>query len=155
MLTNEQITSIIAKVQSTCGNHTPISIVYSARKPKRIAEASDGGVITIFCYVWDILTDEQQHNTIVHEACHILALKMFGWSAWGHTPDWKRLMALCGCPTKTRYTTPLSIDQAQKISPYVLQCKCGASVILGKIQYGRFQKGNLYRCGRCRGELKK
>lgn len=109
--------------------------------------------------IWRLASKDEQEDTIVHEACHLINAYKYGKMNYGggtHGSSWIKLMENCGFDGRKSIHHNVdvsSLKRRSKPSKYFI-CGCENPTRLGPTQYKRWQNGATYRCGRCKVELK-
>src|SRR5437879_3730633 len=83
-----------------------IRVVWSRRFVARMGDARwdrrrGAGIIRLSRPLWPKASDEERRETVIHEACHVIADCRFG-GRQGHGPRWRQMMGLCGYHEPTR-----------------------------------------------------
>lgn len=89
---------------------------------------------------WARRPEEDSKQTVIHEACHIIA----GPRA-GHGPAWQQAMVNAGREPKRCHSAGAATD-------IVAKCKCKTRNITTR-RRNKMLKGERYSCLSCRGEL--
>jgi SprT protein len=93
--------------------------------------------------------DDDRLETIMHEACHIVANYMHGRSISAHGYQWKTLMMELGIPaTRCHDIDIYGLGLSRKREREVFFCECGPKVI-GPVVAKRIRLGRTYRCRQC------
>jgi len=104
--------------------------------------------------LWPRADEAERTNTIVHEACHIIAFyKAHGYfKITAHGPEWKRCMRRAGYqPTRCHTVDNSGLTKARK--KYAYTCACQRTHQLGATRHKRAQNGSVYRCNRCKQNI--
>jgi SprT protein len=87
---------------------------------------------------------EQQRNTAVHEACHIVCKHKYP-HAKPHGREWKSLMRFCGeKPERTH-----NVDRKGLTKTHTVHCKCRIHQ-MGTTSFNRLSRGVKYFCKFCK-----
>lgn len=102
--------------------------------------------------LWEVSSEDQRRETVVHETCHIVVRNQFGSAIQSHGYEWRSAMIKCGyynpqrCHTIDRQSIP-----RQKRRKYRYGCRCGDSHVIGAVRHSRIANNKAtYRCKRCR-----
>ena len=110
------------------------------------------GLIRLSVPLWPRASDEERRETVIHEACHVIADCRFG-GKQGHGPAWRHMMALCGYPDPKRCHAGdrETIQQRRERRRVEVRARCGCAegVMLGPVQARRLRAGAQYRCRKC------
>jgi predicted SprT family Zn-dependent metalloprotease len=111
-------------------------------------EQAGWGRVRFSAPLWPRATEKEQDDTIVHEACHVIAHHIHG-RRCGHGWEWKALMMKCGRRPERCHNVDNS-GLTKKREKKMAYCGCGEHKI-GPIKYQRMVEGKMsYRCRRCR-----
>jgi SprT protein len=133
-----------------------IRVVWNGRFISRMGDARwdpvRGGLIRLSRPLWPKASAEERRETVVHEACHVIADYRYG-GKQGHGPRWRKMMARCGYPAAERCH---SVDneairrrRERRRVEVLARCGCAEGVILGPVQARRLRGGAVYHCRRC------
>jgi len=137
-----------------------ISISWNGRFTARMGDArwnsSIGrGFIRLSSPLWPHADDNERAETVIHEACHIIADAKSG-RRQGHGNYWREMMALCGYPNASRcHTVNLQGIRKRRLAKRT-PAYCGCS----EYRFTRYQAERLRntsstpRCGRCGHEIR-
>jgi predicted SprT family Zn-dependent metalloprotease len=134
-----------------------IRVVWRARFTARMGDARWDkvrrvGLIRLSLPLWPKASDEERRETVIHEACHVIADYRFG-RKQGHGPAWQHMMALCGYrdPQRCHAVDREMIQQRREQRRVEVRGRCGCAegVMLGPVQARRLRAGAVYRCRRC------
>src|SRR5262249_56661547 len=83
-----------------------IELRWNARFTARMGDArwfprKNQGIIRLSMPLWPKASPEERVETVIHEACHVIAECLFG-PRQGHGSKWRNLMKRCGYPNATR-----------------------------------------------------
>lgn len=89
-----------------------IRVRWNKRFVRRFADARYGthpmrGIIRISPLIWERASETDRRETIIHEACHIVAFHLHGNGIRPHGTEWKQAMANCGVEPIRCHTIPL------------------------------------------------
>jgi len=89
-----------------------IRVRWNKRFITKFADAGYGacpprGRIRISPRIWERATQEQRRETVVHEACHIIAYHLHGLAIKPHGIEWQQAMANCGAEPVRCHNIPL------------------------------------------------
>lgn len=128
-----------------------IQIKFNNRFTRRMGDASACGgryVVRLSAPLWPRATKEQQRETVIHEACHIIDSYLHG-QMNGHQRPWKMLMIRCGLQPERCHTVNRD-GIARKSKTVSVYCHCGTKQI-GQIRARKMRQGvSQYRCTTCR-----
>lgn len=134
-----------------------IRVSWSGRFVARMGDARwdtvrGAGLIRLSRPLWPQASPEEQRETVVHEACHVIADYLYR-GKQGHGPGWRRMMALCGYPAAQRcHSVNREAIQQRRERRRVevrVRCGCAEGVALGPVQARRLRTGAVYHCRRC------
>lgn len=118
----------------------------------RTQEAS----IRLSSKLFALATIEQQRETIIHEACHIVVFLTKPWTIETEGPhgiSWQSCMRSCGYSNPERcHNIKRTEDMRSPNRRVTAYCGCG-SVNITLNRYTRMQKGASYICLRCNRNL--
>jgi SprT protein len=111
------------------------------------------GIVRLSKPLWPKASDEERRETVIHEACHVIADYRFG-GKQGHGPRWRQMMALCGYPRPRRchvvnYDAIQERRERRRVEVRA-RCACPGGVMLGPVQARRLKRGAVYHCRCCR-----
>lgn len=102
--------------------------------------------------IFDLATKQQQEDTIVHEACHLIAhYKYSERRIKPHGKEWKQCMLNCGITPARCHT--VNTSSLRKRKRYYLICDCGKSYLGSKKAFEVIQRWGWI-CSRCGVERK-
>lgn len=89
-----------------------IQVQWNKRFTRKFAEAGYGtcplrGRIRISPMIWERATAEQRRETVIHEACHIVAYHVHGLDIKPHGVEWKSAIKKCGVEPLRCHDIPL------------------------------------------------
>lgn len=154
----EEILELVAIACEVCGVPeltSRIRVQWNTRFTARMGDARwdalrGQGLIRLSVPLWPRASEEDRRETIVHEACHIIADYRFG-RRQGHGHHWRQMMALCGYRDAKRChdVDRESIRERRGQNRLRAACGCAGGVIVGPVQVRRIQAGAAYTCRRC------
>jgi len=98
-------------------------------------------------------TVEQQENTVIHEACHVIAREKFGRGIKSHGGEWKACMIIAGYePTRCHSIDRTGLKKTRKT--YSTSCGCAKLHMVTKKVWIQVAYGYKYTCRRCKCRLK-
>lgn len=105
--------------------------------------------------LFPLFPEDEQIDTVVHEACHIICNLMYK-KRMGHGPEWKKLMVICGLEPERCYSfssdaqrdAALSLRSAPK---YFFKCGCKIHTMKRKTEnVKRVMRGeSVWTCRAC------
>lgn len=89
-----------------------IRVHFNNRFVRRFADAQFRtnpirGIIRVSPLIWERASEFDRRETIIHEACHIVAFHLHGNEIKPHGMEWKQAMANCGVEPIRCHTIPL------------------------------------------------
>lgn len=133
-----------------------VRIVWNARFTARMGDArwnyaQGRGLIRLSRPLWPKATEEEQMETVIHEACHLIADYKFG-RRQVHGPRWRQMMRLCGYdnPRRCHRVDQEAIHTRRHKQRIVAVCGCATGVTVGPIQARKIKAGTVYHCRSCR-----
>lgn len=133
-----------------------IVLRWSGRMTRAMGKASKKArdhyyTITLSDPLFERATIDEQKQTVVHEACHVIDAVISG--RMSHGPTWKRTMRMAGVEAKRCHNVDRTGLQRAG-STYVYRCMaCSTQFPLGPKRHSNMQAGRTYLCGRCRNPL--
>lgn len=104
-----------------------ISIDWSNRATTRLGLATRTTfTITLAQKAWLLISEKERRETVFHEVAHLIAYYEGGIASWGHTPEWRAVMARIGYPEASRghmVTTALA-PLRRRVRRAVAGCSC-------------------------------
>lgn len=106
--------------------------------------------------LWPRATEEEHRQTIIHEACHIIArykhqhlggkarISPHGW-------EWKQAMVRAGVEPKRCHNVSTE-ELKRKTKKFAHSCGCTTHNV-GTVRHNRIMRGQIYTCRRCGGKL--
>lgn len=127
-----------------------ISIEWNNRFITRLADGALfvnplRGRIRIGTKYWERASDSQKRQTIIHEACHIVAFHQHGLDIKPHGHEWKHAMRKCGVDPEV--TT--DFDLAGISWFYVRDCPRDERCHVSRKKLGELRRGELLGCTIC------
>lgn len=141
-------------------NDTPelkhkIDFSFNGRFTRKMGFASyrgNRGKIQLSSPLWPRATAEEQRNTVIHEACHIVAFYIAskqGIRIQAHGNEWKNCMIKCNIPPDIYHC----IDRTglkRKTKKYeIVECPRESKCKLSQNRYTKTKKGCHYKCSTC------
>ncbi len=155
---SSEVRDLIAWTCRVCGVvrlTSQIDFTWNARFTARMGDArwdpqTRRGLIRLSSVLWPKADRDEQVETVVHEACHVIAGHLYGPSQ-GHGPNWRALMRRCGYENAARCHNVDRDGIAARRQQRQVRAVCGCSqgVMIGPIQAARARRGSVYRCRRC------
>ena len=97
--------------------------------------------------LYERATEQQQYQTAIHEACHIID---YIGGSHGHGKSWKKLMVQCGVEPLLYH----NVDRTGLKNVVPCKCDCGTWTTIGKIRANRIRKcADAYRCRTCKSTI--
>jgi predicted SprT family Zn-dependent metalloprotease len=103
--------------------------------------------ITFSAKLWPFATEEQRHNTVVHETVHAVTHHLYG--VCDHGGLWVKFMEMCGENAHRQHTVDTSAFARKKSKMTVYECKCESGCSIGPTRAKRIKQGVQYRCVHC------
>jgi predicted SprT family Zn-dependent metalloprotease len=132
-----------------------IRVVWNGRFSARMGDARwdparGTGLIRLSRPLWPKASEEERMETVIHEACHVIADYKFG-GRQRHGPRWRQMMALCGYRNARRCHAVNRDEILARRQQNRLRAACGCAegVTVGPLQARRIRAGVVYRCRRC------
>lgn len=112
------------------------------------------GQIQLASKVFELATEKQQEQTIVHEVCHIAARfvnneLVTAQGNGGHGQLWKTLMQKVGFPPDV-YSCVNTRSIQRKVGRTYAYCQCSTPHIITVTKATKMMRGHNYRCLKCR-----
>jgi SprT protein len=95
--------------------------------------------------IWERATLEQRRETIIHEACHIVAYHLHGLAIKPHGTEWKLAIAKCGIEPVVTH----NIDLAGINFFHVRECKKQDRCHVSRQDFAALKRGVLLHCTIC------
>ena len=132
-----------------------VRVEFNSRFTSRMGDATPSKKrIRLSAPLWAKATDEQKHDTIVHEACHIAQYLKYPVDKKINPPHgyiWKSLMVRAGVDPSRCHNVDTS-ELKRKRARHPARCKCQTHMI-SSIRYNRMKNGKLYKCTKCNEPL--
>ena|SRR5688572_537935 len=152
-------------ISDTCAKsgvpHLTESILYtfSRRFTRRLGEATyhrhnRSAMIKFSLPLWDRATEQQRHNVIVHETCHVVAFHKANLSTITirpHGPEWAREMRVNGLEPERCHTVDRT-GLARRLPTVTVSCGCRTHQLTTN-RVTRMRKGQKYQCRLCLGPI--
>ena len=139
--------------------YSALKVEFSSRFNRRLGDARRNSVTGATCVRfsvrwWAIIDDVQRHETVVHEACHIVDMVRGGSKANGpHGSSWKELMRRCGVPAeRCAKGVKRPAEMKNKVQRHEAKCSCRTLSITSH-RRTKMLNGKTYRCLRCNQNL--
>jgi predicted SprT family Zn-dependent metalloprotease len=130
-------------------------LVWNSRFTARMGDARwdarlGRGRIRLSRALWPRASRDEQVETIVHEACHVIAGFLHG-PKQGHGPRWQELMRRCGYenPRRCHAVDEEAIRARRLAQRHRAFCGCPEGVLVTSVAVRRMQQGGKYGCRRC------
>jgi SprT protein len=111
-----------------------------------------GNKIELAAKLWPHMSEEEQRNTIIHEACHVFANVNYRTNC-KHGWRWKKAMLEMGIPAERCHNIPVyELGISNRRGPkarYTVKCGCSTGCVVGPTVYKRMKIGYGYRCKKC------
>lgn len=106
--------------------------------------------------LWPRTPQSERLNTIVHEACHIIAryLNRNRRRIQPHGIEWKRAMRRAGFKPERCHSIDNRDLKRKPAKRYTYACNCRTHELSG-VRHGRIQRGGGYTCNKCKGTLRR
>lgn len=102
--------------------------------------------------LWPRASDAERRQTVIHEACHLIAFYKYGRQGTGHGAYWKATMRRAGVSPKRCHNVDRS-GLKQSRAKFAFDCACMTHMV-GKIRANKIRAGVKYTCRRCKTTLK-
>ena len=127
-----------------------IKIEWNDRFTRRMGDASYRNMTVRFSLpLWPHASEEARTQTIVHEACHIIARHEFGRGIQAHGCEWRKVMARAGYLNAERCH---SVDRSAVVHRHEWKCSCQTYQI-GKQIHRKMLAGQRRYCRKCKTYL--
>lgn len=135
---------------NVCYLSNMIRVRWNKRFTRKFADAGYGtcpprGRIRISPMIWERASQEQRRETIIHEACHIVAYHLHGLAIKPHGIEWRQAMAKCGVEPVVTH----NIDLVGINFFYVRECKKKDRCHVSKRDFAALKRGGLLHCTIC------
>lgn len=127
-----------------------IRVRWNKRFVRRFADAAYGthpmrGIIRVSPLIWERASELDRRETIIHEACHIVAFHLHGNGIKPHGTEWKQAMANCGVEPVRCHTVPLfGINRF-----HVKDCPQADRCYVSRNKLAELKRGQLLHCTIC------
>ncbi len=127
-----------------------IRVRWNKRFVRKFADAGYGacpprGRIRISPMIWERATLVQRRETIIHEACHIVAFHLHGKEIRPHGIEWQQAMENCGVEPVRCHNIPLiGINHF-----HVRECPKAERCIVSRKDFAALKRGGLLHCTIC------
>jgi len=127
-----------------------IRVRWNKRFTRKFADAGYGicpprGRIRISPMIWERATLEQRRETIIHEACHIVAYHLHGLAIKPHGAEWRAAMAKCEVEPVRCHNIPLiGINHF-----HVRECAQAERCHVSRRDFTALKRGELLWCSLC------
>lgn len=127
-----------------------IQVQWNKKFTLKFADAGYGvcpprGRIRISPMIWERATPEQRRETIIHEACHIVAFHLNGLDIKPHGVEWRQAMANCGVEPEVTH----KIDLAGINFFHVRDCTKIERCHVSRRDFAALKRGQLLHCTIC------
>jgi predicted SprT family Zn-dependent metalloprotease len=93
-------------------------------------------------YLWPYASVEMRTTAVIHEACHLASMQLFG--EMGHGIKWKRLMVRCGQEPNVRHSVGIDLNTK------MVYCECSEGCKISMVRYRKMLRGKAtYACNIC------
>lgn len=99
--------------------------------------------------IMEKVSSEEFHQTIVHEVCHKINMKLYPNSKQGHGPEWKYVMQMMGARPDTYHKFDVSAAKKNQIKLFHYNCSCGKVFKLTANLHNKISRGNNRICLTC------
>jgi SprT protein len=166
--TRQEAYELINKTFIKCGQPDlvgKVSIQFNARFTSRMGDAvywkrNDRGRVRLSSPLWHYASADERRNTIIHEACHILAERenqknyIIGRGRRpkrvGHGLAWREFMGRAGIEKVERCHNVQSPHSAKRRKQRTYEASCGCQTWnLTANRVGRMKNGRWYSCKGC------
>jgi SprT protein len=162
-MSNFDLTEYIAIACTLCGVDELAArtrVTWNARFFARMGDArwdcrQNLGFIRLSAPLWAKASRDQQVETIIHEACHVIADYKFG-RRQKHGPRWQEMMRLCGYQSPRRcHTVDLGGIRARRLGRRLsATCGCPGGILITAVVARRVRAGAAYSCRACGQRLR-
>lgn len=160
--TKEEISQLIKETFDVCGESDLFDctkIQWNSRFTRRMGDArynhfKGTGRVRFSSVLWNRATPEERRETIIHEACHVVAerhARRLGRRTAGHGPIWKRYMTQAGAKGDRCHTVNRD-GLRRKVRRVPAYCDCKEWQIT-KTRQTKMLKGYRYGCPDCKASL--
>ncbi|QGJ69809.1 SprT domain-containing protein [Planctomycetales bacterium 10988] len=129
-----------------------ITIKFNPRFTSRAGDANYRSLtIRLSQPLWQRMAPAERRETVIHEACHLIAYFHHGSQIAPHGPEWQSMMIRCGLEPKRCHQIERS-DLRRQVRRREVYCGCGKREIT-QHRYTRMKKGHRYMCRVCQEML--
>lgn len=135
---------------------TSIKITWNNRFTARMGDAhwvnkASTGLIRLSRPLWPKATIDEQVETVIHEACHIIADYKVG-RRMGHGPVWREMMRRCGItkPRRCHSVNDEAIKARRQGRRVPVRCGCPTPIFLSRKVALKILRGTKVVCTCCR-----
>lgn len=124
---------------------------FTARMGDALYDAKTGrGRVRLSAPLWPKASRKEQEETVVHEACHVVAGFLYGRGV-GHDHRWRALMARCGYSAAGRChaVDKEAIAARRRARRVPIACGCSSPGAVGPVWVRRLQAGVKATCRVC------
>ena len=146
-----EIRAIIDETFDRCGYpalKNKVTVEWNNRFTTRMGDAivyeSGHSTIRLSKPLWDRASKEQRKQTVIHEACHVVADYHIGGNA-KHGKHWRHFMRKMNHSPDVYHSVPTN---SRKIKRVAVRCGCGHRVVTCNLAT-RMRNGSVYKCSRC------
>ncbi|MEW4453034.1 SprT-like domain-containing protein [Bremerella sp. JC817] len=127
-----------------------IRVRWNKRFTRKFADAGYGtcpprGRIRISPMIWERATREQRRETLIHEACHIVAYHLHGLAIKPHGIEWRQAMVKCGVEPVVTH----NIDLVGINFFHVRECTKANRCHVSRRDFAALKRGGLLQCTIC------
>ena len=134
-----------------------IVVEWNRRFTKRLGDAAYNSVtfrarIRLSIPLWPRASDQDRRETVIHEACHLIAFYKFGQVAAPHGTGWKQAMRNCGIrPLRTHRVDRSGLTDATAVlsSSTVLIRHWRRNVVAQPREFNLLRRGKEFWCRNC------
>jgi SprT protein len=140
---DDEITDFIADSFLNMGLHEAVHWKWNGRFKSSLGRAIyDESLLELSSFLWPHVSAKVRRTTILHEACHIGAFKLFNHK--GHGTEWEQLMIYCGENPQSHHFCGKHLNKVQVF------CDCDGGCRIGKIRHSKMLHGKAsYACNTC------
>lgn len=126
---------------------------WNGRFTRRMGDANPRtNVIRLSRPLFPRASPEEQRETVIHEACHLISIHKHGAKGTGHGRLWKLCMMLAGGKgDRCHKVDRTGLKRTRRSQSVPARCGCGTITSLTPHRAARLRNGTaIYRCRRCR-----
>jgi len=125
-----------------------ITFEFNSRFKSRMGDANPTTMkIRLSSVLFPRATTTKQRNTVIHEACHIIAYAKYGYHIGrGHKEGWKACMRAAGEVPKRCHQVPTDTKRKPRVT---VNCGCSTGCVVGPTVFKRICMGRRYSCRKC------